>query len=110
MFSFKGKNTKMVMCFFAFLFFGFILFNTLGKSMDGFEPARAIRPGGMPITTPTVGPIRGIRPGGMPITTPTVGFMAVGTSGHSYSRGGPITTPTVGPTYRERKYTGEHGL
>ena len=92
MFSFKGKNTKMVMCFFAFLFFGFILFNTLGKSMDGFEPARAIRPGGMPITTPTVG------------------FMAVGTSGHSYSRGGPITTPTVGPTYRERKYTGEHGL
>ena len=38
MFSFKGKNTKMVMCFLAFLFFGFILFNLLGKNMEGFGP------------------------------------------------------------------------
>ena len=38
MFSFKGKNTKMVMCFLTFLFFGFILFNLLGKNMEGFKP------------------------------------------------------------------------
>jgi hypothetical protein len=38
MFSFKGKNTKMLMCFLAFLFFGFILVNLLGKNMEGLEP------------------------------------------------------------------------
>ena len=44
MFSFKSKNTKMVMCFLAFLFFGFILFNLLGNNMEGFD--RKYNPGG----------------------------------------------------------------
>jgi hypothetical protein len=35
MFRLNGKKTKMVMCFLAFLFFGFILFSLLGKNMEG---------------------------------------------------------------------------
>ena len=73
MFSFKGKNTKMVMCFLAFLFFGFILFNCLGKNMEGFGPTRTPsrpttsrpRP-----TTPTYTPTIPTPPGHTP-TIPT---------------------------------------